>query len=289
MKYCVQYKQGLKCLTEVDEIRIRLTTKHTIKDLANFLIEHKDQRCIIQVPKEYDENLAVSSEILTWLNLLTKDENVPNNFVLALIYSQESDEVLDKFYERLFNSGIPYLFLNPISDWDTLVGLAGLKPTDLYITNELGFDLQRVAEFLHKNNIQVRCIPNICQSQWKNTHSFKTFFIRPEDVVIYEPYVDVLELYDNVNQSIDKNVIDLYYQLYAIDKKWNDCLHMLIFNYRIEDTIHNDIINRYGFHAKRIKCRKKCLKGGKCNYCDAIFQFNKRHQEVLEKINSSKL
>lgn len=44
------------------------------------------------------------------------------------------------------------------------IGLVKLKVKDIYIVNELGFELDKIAEIAHKENINIRIIPNIAQS-----------------------------------------------------------------------------------------------------------------------------
>lgn len=73
-------------------------------------------------------------------------------------------------------------------------GLLKYHPTDMYICEELGFSLLKISKILHDNNVKVRVFPNICQSSFPETESIKTFFIRPEDIIFYAPFVDVFEL-----------------------------------------------------------------------------------------------
>lgn len=46
-----------------------------------------------------------------------------------------------------------------------IYALIDRKVSDIYIVEELGFDLINVANVLHKNNINVRIFPNVAQSK----------------------------------------------------------------------------------------------------------------------------
>ena len=61
--------------------------------------------------------------------------------------------------------------------------------------------------------------------------------------------------------------MDVYYRVYSKDKKWFGQLNELIIDF------NSDIDNKYiipRFAEKRIKCDRKCLKGGLCSRCDRI-------------------
>lgn len=89
--------------------------------------------------------------------------------------------------------------------------------SDIYITNDLAFDLNTLSKEVHKinNKCQIRVYCNIAQSALvlQEQNSLKSFFIRPEDVDLYEKYIDVLEFY-----GVDEK-LETYYKIYVIDKK----------------------------------------------------------------------
>ena len=66
-----------------------------------------------------------------------------------------------------------------------------------------------MAAAAHVKNIQIRVFPNVAQSR-SEIPAIKQFFIRPEDLNAYEPYVDIYEFY-RVNSSINTDVL---YEIY---------------------------------------------------------------------------
>ena len=255
MKYCMNYNQKtehMKCLTEADEWTIEYNSRDTT--LLEFLEIHKDIRINLHITEKVD---------ITFLEDLAK--KFPN------LYFELSINFLDDIVEKKpkFN----YFFDILVNNWDTFIGLIYKGITDIYIVENMGFELDKIAEMAHKENISIRTFPNVAQSAWKGIVSLKKFFIRPEDVEVYEPYVDTFEFFG------DDSRLETYYKIYAKDKKWFGLLKELIIDF------NSDIDNKYvipRFAEKRISCGKKCFKGGKCSRCNRI-------QELSESLEKSKL
>jgi hypothetical protein len=74
---------------------------------------------------------------------------------------------------------IPFFFCNFVTTIDKMYGLMKYHPTDMYICEELGFNLKNIAKILHENNILLRTFPNICQTSFPETDGLLSFFIRP--------------------------------------------------------------------------------------------------------------
>ena len=132
-----------------------------------------------------------------------------------------------------------------------------LGVTDLYIAEQLGFELDKVAEVAHSNNVRIRVYPNVAQRLSKRTSALKSFFIRPDDIRLYENYVDVFDLFYYNEEKQQQNVL---FDIYAKDKKWFGRLDELIIGF--DNNLDSKyVIPRFG--EKRIKCGRQCLKGRK--------------------------
>ena len=152
------------------------------------------------------------------------------------------------------------------------MGLISLGVSDVYIVEELCFEIDKVAEIAHSEGVNIRVFPNVAQSSWNDSDGITKFFIRPEDVYLYEPYIDVLEFFNSRKRE------NTLYKIYAIEKKWFGQLSELIVG------LNDDIDSRYiasEFGDKRRACRKNCVKGGKCRICDRVVALS----QVLEKNN----
>ena len=245
MKSCIEWRKGFKYLPQIDEFNIDYRNKE-IK-LINFLQHYaKDQRVNIRLPNDYTKDD---------IDLLEAAYEKGYNITIILP---------DKYYaEELRDHGTPFYFQSPVVSWDQLRGYFALGVSDVMVSGELGFELDKISELAKKREIQVRCYANIAQSGgWSYGDGFKDFYIRPEDVDFYSNYVDVIEFY---NSSDRQNVL---YEIYFKDKEWNGKLREVIKG--ITTDINNYYILGSEFARRRSQCAKKCLKGNRCQLCDRL-------------------
>ena len=259
MKYCINYSNKSHIIDKVDEILIRYDKNKILELFTQFIPAHLNQRVIIQLIEENNIDTIVNNlkKIISIYN-----ENKDIKFDIQLPFYNQ------KFMEELKDTNLKYFFKAAANSWDKFTGLISQNVSDIYITDELAFELDKVAEIAHKNNIKVRIYPNVAQSRWDKLSDILKFFIRPEDIEMYEPYVDVCEFYGDKAQQIDT-----YYKIYQEDKKWFGDLQEIIIG------LDSKIDSRYiipRFAEKRIKCGKDCLKGGKCEMCKRILDLSEQ-------------
>lgn len=256
MKYCAEFKKNFKYENDIDELTVRFRRKDTT--LVEFLLLHQHQRINILIDDEDD--FIESNSIKLFDAIVIEHPEIDFAIKLRDYKSGRVKEIVEIIKDRVIKH--KFFFEAFVKDWDTLFGYIELQPSDIYIVENLGFELGSVAEILHDANIRVRVFPNVGQSAWKGTPALKKFFIRPEDVYIYEPYVDVMEFFGR------ENSIETMYKIYAIDKKWFGKLNELI-----SDFGDNEIDSRFilpQFASRRVNCGKRCYKGRPCRTCDAI-------------------
>lgn len=243
MKYCIDYHKSFKNADKADEFTIKYTRKNDA--LIDFLEKFKTKRI----------NLVIEEVSYSELKLLkTIRDSYPNLFLKIETYNS-------KTIEDIVECGVPFFFGNRVNNWDEFLGLVDLGVTDIYIVEDLCFELDKVAEIAHKENIQLRVYPNVAQSRWADTSEIKKFWIRPEDIIIYEPYIDVCEFFGAEHQT------SILLKIYKEDKKWYGLLNEIIIG------LKSNLDSRFiapRFAEKRISCGKSCLKGGKCQICERI-------------------
>lgn len=250
MKYCVRYDAGFRYKDKVDEFLIDYDATAAPDKLFAFVDNHKKQQIVINILND-----------LSLLELKTLKGLYGQTKRIKLLFDFKNKEMIKNCQEL----EIPYFFRNYASNWDIFFGLISLNPTDIYITEALGFELDKAAAVAHKHNIQVRVFPNVAQAATNLVPTLKRFFIRPEDINdIYENYVDVCEFYCNTNRQ------SVYYKIYAIDKKWDGTLDEVIVD---APKIHNKAIPNI-FGKTRLKCGKRCLKDSSCSLCESIKIYN---------------
>lgn len=263
MKYCLKWTNTSKYLKDVDEISIKYIED---RGLVSFMEKYADKRIILRVIAK-----AFSDSELSKLIAIKKQ--FPNyNFTVAL------DENNQALVIKLKNAKIPFYFLKPVQDWETFGYLINsLEVSDIDLSGALAFELPKVKRYLEKVNANtvIRITPNIIQSQTENCPPLQNFFIRPDDIDQYEPYIDILEF-----EGIEHQ--DTFYNIYAKEKLFVGKLNQVIYNFPL--AIDNvGLIPQFG--ERRISCGRECLSGGRCKRCDTLVSIaEKMGPQIREKV-----
>lgn len=245
MKYCMGYKYG-RDLTGVNEILVKY-------DRSNYQI------------KEYIEENAKDGVVIV---LMCDFENLSENDELpALLQKQyptlklRAEDVTAA--ERL--KGTSFFCKQTICDWDslfTMIEWYGADLSDMYIGGELGFEIELVSRYLHGLGIEVRCTPNeATKTNNLGVRDYRSFFIRPNDLHLYDEFIDVVEFMSTYGDP------EVLFEIYTKDKKWNGPLNQVIANTNIKVNNKN-ILPIFGI--KRVSCGRKCLHGKKCEMCPKV-------------------
>ena len=248
--FCLNYYPFQKYLQDAEQLKIKYRAAD--RTLEDFLEKYKNKSIVIKIQSFFEETDAVLLK-----GLSDKYQNIKliidfdNKYTLSLVQEHQ----------------IPFFFSSHVTSIDMLHGLLAYNPTDMYICEELGFFLDKVSKILHEHGVNVRVYPNICQSSFPQTPSLKTFFIRPDDIPIYENFVDVFEL---VSDSERQRVL---YRIYK-DEKWFGKINEVIPSFKGE--LDNKYIFDISFGAIRSSCGKRCLyKPGTCDICNRFTEVAK--------------
>ncbi len=213
------------------------------------------------------------------LNIWSKYKEYNIGFILNIATS--SPTLIFEFMK----AGARYMFSNIVDDWDTLSHMIALGVRCIIVGNALGFELDKVAEVLHKYWILVWVYPNIAQSTCSTTPDMKKFWIRPEDLKEYEPYVDVVKMaYPKGEPKKQIPYLNIY-RHGAADGALNDFIigwrnkDIPVISYKLPETLTK----------QRIKCGKRCLKGSKCKACEGLLQIAKKQHELSTAASNSTL
>lgn len=260
--FCLNYYPFQKYIQDAEQLKIKYRAAD--RTLEDFLEKYQDKSIVIEIQEPFEE-----TDALLLKGLFDKYQNIKLiidfNYKYALSLIQQHQ--------------IPFFFSNPVGSIDMLYGLLKYKPTDMYICEELGFFLNKVSIILHENNVKVRVYPNICQSSFSQTPSLKTFFIRPDDIPVYEVFVDVFELISDPQRQ------EVLYKIYK-DQKWFGKINEIIPSFK--DELDNRYLFNTSFGVIRSSCGKRCLyKPGSCGICDRFIDMAKtlknNHIVVLKR------
>jgi hypothetical protein len=269
MLYSIEYTKQFQ-YHDKDNIEYWINYNGHDAGVKNFLTQNPHKKIVIRLDEKEIINFLAEDKIDFYETIIASKINTSFSFLLK--YNNYSQQICKKLYEKK----IPFFFDIKVNSWDILYGLLDLHASEIYVCEELAFELEKVSKIIRGNGAKVRIYPNICQSTWASSPALKQFFIRPEDVDLYEPYVDTLEFWGTKK---DYNVL---YETYAIKKRWYGYLNEVIVG------LVSDIDNRCiapGFGKVRLHCNKKCLKGEHCSLCETIEQLanNLLNKDIIIK------
>ena len=244
MKYCLKYINICTKLHKADEISIQYIED---KGLVNFMEKFSSQRIILRVEATYFPESEVRK-------LIAITKTYPDyRFAVAM------GGYVQKLGHTLKEAGIDFFESTPCTDWERLNYLIKEGVSDINLSGPLAFDLGNVHRVLNilNSTAQVRVTPNSCMRLNPNTDPLVGFFIRPEDVEVYEGLVDVLEFEGLEHQ-------DTFYSIYAEQKMFIGNLNQCIYNFN-KPIDNKGLISLFG--ERRKTCGQQCLKGGRCHRC----------------------
>ena len=261
-KFCVPFKRNKAYNSEVKEFNI--VYKDNIDQLKDFLtFVNPEQRVNIKMND-------LSREMIDNF-ILIKAKNPETNFVLAI---KDYAFLGSQGWEDLRNANIPFYIDSFCDNLGVFQFALEMGVCDILIGGDLGFSIKDAADTARSHNVAVRAVCNLAQatiSTMKN--QITSFFIRPEDVDTYSEYVDTFEIFDPKEDDYN---IDVIYEVYAKDKKWNGPLNEIILDYFLPT---NNVYLIPSFVDRRLNCHKKCA-FCKCNLC---YEYEKLSATLEEK------
>lgn len=265
MKYAVSYRSDFKYFDDVDEIIFNYKGTENIVDFIPKLLK-KEQRANIRL-----NDIEFIEKCIPFLNKL---KTVHSNFIVQI------DFIYQKSYINLLQDNeIKFMFCNFAKTKEEFYSMLKLGAEDIYIVEELAFNLKSLKPIAEKYNVNIRVFPDVAQftlGTREAVPAISTFFIRPEDIELYEEYVDIIEFF----HQDDK--LSTIYKIYK-EQQWLGPLETIILGAKF--NIDNTTINPH-FGQWRINCQKKCM-FEQCNLCMEIeklaTQFDKANIEIVKK------
>lgn len=262
MKYCMDYNRESKILDTIDEINVYCDHTELIV-LIDFIRNHSNQRINIRLK---DKQKIIDYKLIQKISQFYNEDKKYN---IAIILPEYSKTYLDILKEN----PVPFFFDILVRDWETFWMLLDTGISDMYLVEQMCFEVAAAAPLAHQKGIRLHTFPAVLQRRYDNISTLKSFFIRPEDIKFYEDYFDVM---DFLNNEYLNN--DILYEIYAKDQYWYGQLKEIILGF------DNDLDSRFilpSFAERRAKCGRNCLKGtSKCTMCETIEALSKNLKEA---------
>ena len=236
MKYCLNSRQDSAYLQKADEIKVEYRDKDSIPTIIE---RYPGKRIILMC---YFNEVLDWKEIKKW-NILSR-----NNFMLCLssvAYAKDCKE-----------NNIPFYMGYPVKTYYELRALKDLGVSYVRLGEPLFFEMDVIKTF----GIPVRAIPNVAYIDGlPREDGVCGTWIRPEDLDLYEDYVEVIEFED-----ADMKKEQAMFRIYAEQKNWPGDLSMIITN------LNHIGLNRIivpNIAEKRLICGQRCQKSSNCKLC----------------------
>lgn len=249
MKYCVSARQPLEVRKKADETFVEWKDRKKIYDLIE---ETPNNTIILELPRT-DEDIDFN-EI----------KEYKSNIILA-ISNFKKINLIKQF-------GFSFYWKFPITSYYEIRGLINLGVSYLLIGPPLYFDLKEVAKF----NIPIRLVANLAHDNFiPREDGIKGTYVRPEDIPLYEEFVDTIEFYSEGLQQ-EKVLLKIYQE----DQKWNGNLTKIIANLKY-NVDNRGLPDEFG--KIRLSCGQKCMRQGTCHFCEQAFIFCRTIDKAQEE------
>lgn len=256
MHYCLSAQVGNEYIKKADEIRLRYKELDKMLDLY----EINPELSIILTIKDQEKS-EVNWEEIERYNKMWKDK---------VIVETDSFAVMDAC--KLFN--IKYFYGIPVNNFYDFQALIDCGCCDIKIDAPLTHMLDRLINF----DVTIRMSPNIAYYAFiPRENGIIGGWVRPEDVELYEDYVDVFEFED-----CDVKKEKALFRVYAEQKNWPGDLNSLITNLSYNAT-NRMILPDFG--KVRMFCGQKCTMGINCTVCKRIM--NLANPNKIEEFKKS--
>lgn len=266
---CIHYTNpDMKYIDEAQQVKIdgdRLNDE----TLEKFINMKPDRHVYIDTT---EVDLFKTVEYMRKLQELKQYNNWTLQVPLKTIFKTAEDtapEIDETKLAALRDCSSHLMFTDLIGQWEILQFVLSLKPSEVYITNILGFDLERLKKVC--GNIGIRAYANWAQSAWEGIEPLRKFFIRPEDAAEYmNNYLSGIEFQGNAN------IQEIMYEVYTKGYWYGNLDEIIIdFNGNIDSR---RLPREFGHY--RLECGKRCITGSNCNLCRAMRGFVERMEKT---------
>ena len=261
MKYAITHYNNCFFFTEADYVIIEYRPQDLT--LPQFIETYGHKVRLILDLSKFSPAEIEEQHLDNILNLCTK-------YLHYRIMLKFFSPITESSLKRIKEKNISFIFSDVATSWDQLASFANKGAAAIYVAEELGFELNKVHDFLSPKNIAIWIYPNVAQSSAADTDDMHKFFVRPEDIDFYSQYVDVCHIYSRQGEEhTQKRALDIYKR-----KSWFGFLGDLIIDFKSHGPLNSSALDF--FAQRRSKCGKRCLKGYECKVCDSPMMIMKK-------------
>ena len=148
-----------------------------------------------------------------------------------------------------------------------------VKVTDIYIYDDLCYNIPNISKQCKQNNIDIRLILNTIPSTAPDAgDNLISPIFTPRDKDILNEYIDTIEFdcyIDEDRTQYNWNVFNVLYEVWFKDKDWYGDLRSLNKDLNFYLPVYSTLPT---FSEKRISCGRRCAMANSCHRCKDIIE-----------------
>lgn len=226
-------------------------------DIINFTKVNPNRRLNVEFDHADDIDIAIVQEMMKY----NKNVYLRMQPEVSIYQAKEwIEQGINCFYN--YNAGAYSLVL-----LDTLLSIG---VSDVYLMDDLNYNLARVSEHCREAGVQVRAVLNrIPSTSPLKGYDFREVIYTPQNMFFYKRYIDAVEFDCGIPYSFER--LRVYERVFFQDEKWDGDLSDLNLDLKI------NIPNRSLFSAfinQKTICRRECSVQAprKCHKCDQFIR-----------------
>ena len=184
MKYTLSSRQTPEYLAKADEITVQYRDRNIIYDLVE-----KYPTAGINLVRYYQES---TQNLVDWNEIETFNTLAQGRLIIGLTLPEEVIEARQR--------GLKYYYLAEARTFAELRDFLRLGVCAIKITAPLFFQMDKVKQIC---DVPIRAVANIANldAVFTRPDGVTGTWIRPEDVELYEPYIDIIEFVGKQSQE----------------------------------------------------------------------------------------
>lgn len=250
--------------------------KNNFEKLVDFIQEYENKRINIEFPEGLD---------LPTIRAINKiaDNVYIRLFPQDFVYLKTLQEYNCKFFPDATIAANNYTVL------DSYIALG---VSDIYIADDLCYNLKNVSKICLKNSVNIRMILNrIPSTSFDKGENLKSPIFRPQDYYLLKLYINTFEFDCLENNKFNWNKQKVLYRVWFEEQKWNGDLREI--NKDLKFYFPNASIVP-DFTNYKINCERRCSSRikSKCNKCVQLIELgvllDSKNIRVKREDNSAK-
>lgn len=233
----------------------------TVEDFAAFVEKFPDKRIVVSFPDGFKVNIAKT------LDAIGKD----------VAFRVKSEDIMS--VQEATGNGLKVFFDAdaPAYNWSTLESMLALGVSDVYISDDLCYQMDDVREKCRDSNVGIRIVLNRIPARYPGYSADPCAPVyRPEDAELVDKYYDWLEF--DCGKPVRYNELDVYTHVWFDKGKWNGDLGEI--NKDLSMPFPNkSLVPEFSFYKSNCNLRCKRSVMSKCRKCGQFLEIAQMLQD----------